>query len=124
MEYLPISKINTFAFCQRRFFYEYVLHIQDVNYHVLEGRYLHEDVYAEHDEDAAVWVWSDRLGLVGVVDLIEHQAGSPIPVEYKKGRRNHFDGDALQLCAQGICIEEQRNVNVTHGYVYYHATRR
>lgn len=123
--YLPISKVNTVVFCPRRFYLEYVLGEVHRNHHVIEGHHLHARAYTEGGERSGVWVWSDRLGLVGVVDRIERAGGEPVLVEYKKGRAflraNH--SDAVQLGAQAICLEESRGERVRRGAIYYHASR-
>ena len=67
MDYLPISKINTIVFCPRRYFIEVVLNDQTKNHHLIEGDALHERAARE---GVGLRVWSDRLGLVGVVDQL------------------------------------------------------
>lgn len=123
--YLPLSKVNTVVFCPRRFYLEHVLGEVHRNHHVIEGHHLHTRAYTERSERSGVWVWSDRLGLVGVVDRIEYAGGEPVLVEYKKGRAfpqaNH--SDAVQLAAQALCLEESRGERARRGAVYYHASR-
>lgn len=123
--YLPLSKVNTVVFCPRRFYLEHVLGEVHRNHHVIEGYHLHTRAYTERGERSGVWVWSDRLGLVGVVDRIEYAGGEPVLVEYKKGRAfaqaNH--SDAVQLAAQALCLAESRGERVRRGAVYYHASR-
>jgi CRISPR-associated exonuclease Cas4 len=122
--YLPISKINTVVFCARRFYLEFVLGEVSVNHHILEGRALHEGAYTEKTERSDVWVWHDTLGLIGILDRIETGTnGERIPVEYKIGQRGDHESDAVQLCAQALCLE-QSGPSIHHGFVYYHATRR
>ncbi len=43
-EYIPISHLNAYAYCPRRFYYEFALGEMVVNEHVLEGQQLHEQV--------------------------------------------------------------------------------
>jgi len=123
--YLPVSKVNTVVFCPRRFYLEYVLGEIHRNHHVIEEHHLHTRAYTERGERSGVWVWSDRLGLVGVVDHIEYAAGKPVLVEYKKGRAfpQANDSDAVQLAAQALCLEESRGERARRGAVYYHASR-
>jgi CRISPR-associated exonuclease Cas4 len=66
-----------------------------------------------------VWLKSDRYGLIGKSDLIEEMNGQLYPVEYKRGQRGEFDNDALQVCAQALCLEEMTGRPVTQGFVYY-----
>ena len=83
---------------------------------------------------------SYHLGLVGQADVVEFlpakekapgvklpgQPGlwQPRPVEYKRGRPKSDDRDAVQLCAQAICLEEMLGVSVAEGDLYYWETRR
>jgi N-dimethylarginine dimethylaminohydrolase len=55
-----------------------------------------------------------RLGLIARLDLIEGADGLVVPVDYKRGKRPHvargaYDPERVQLCAQGMILEE-------HGY--------
>ena len=43
--YIPLSQINTYVFCPRRFYYESVEGHQVVNDHVEEGKIKHENVH-------------------------------------------------------------------------------
>ncbi len=48
----------------------------------------------------------------------------PFPVEYKRGRPKAHDADAVQLCAQALCLEEMLQTAVPAGALFYGATRR
>jgi len=48
----------------------------------------------------------------------------PFPVEYKRGRPKHNSCDAVQLCAQAICLEEALGVKIEAGALFYGTTRR
>jgi CRISPR-associated exonuclease Cas4 len=130
-EYIPISHINALAYCPRRFYYEYVQAEMLVNEHVVEGRLLHE----RSDEGSTVWrdevvqerriyVWSDRLRLAGLVDVVEWRGGQLAPVEYKRGRLGRWRNDHAQLCAQALCLEERLGVQIEQGYIFSFAERR
>jgi len=130
-EYLPLSMLNAFAYCSRRFYYEHVLGEMVVNEHVLEGRLRHERVDAGHSERRAddltlrsVRVYSDRLRLTGVVDVVEEGPDGLVPVEYKKGRGGQWLNDQVQLCAASLCLEERLDRTLTHGYIFYFGPRR
>ena len=128
VEYLPLSKVNTVVYCPRRFYLEYVLGEAHANHHLIEGHYLHERAYTEPGEESGLWVWSDRLGLLGVVDRLEWRRGEACPVEYKLGRAKEeaYLSDAVQLAAQALCLRESRGIKARRGFVYYHKshTRR
>lgn len=130
-EYLPISHINALAYCPRRFFYEYVQAEMLVNEYVMEGRILHEradsgqSVWREGVmQERSVYVWSDRLRLVGLVDVVEWRDGELAPVEYKRGKLERWQNDHARLCAQALCLEERLNVVIAQGYIFSFADRR
>ena len=130
-DYIPISHINALAYCPRRYYYEYVQAEMLLNEHVAEGRLLHES----SDEGGTIWrdevvqkrriyVWSERLGLAGFVDLVEWRDGALAPVEYKRGRLGRWRNDHAQLCAQALCLEERLGTRIDHGYIFSFAERR
>jgi len=46
------------------------------------------------------------------------------PVEYKRGRPKKDASDAVQLCAQAICLEEMLGVRIASGMLFYGRNRR
>jgi hypothetical protein len=96
------------------------------NQYTLEGTGLHDRVHtlgSNHRDDTwqvrAIWLKSDRYGLIGKSDLIEETDGQLYPVEYKRGHRGEFDNDELQVCAQALCLEDMTGKTVTQGFIYY-----
>jgi CRISPR-associated exonuclease Cas4 len=52
---------------------------------------------------------------------------TPFPIEYKRGRPKRNDCDAVQLCAQALCLEEMLGLppaTVAAGAIFYGQTRR
>lgn len=130
-EYMPISMLNQFEYCTRRFYYMHVLGEMDVNAPVLEGMLQHEHVHeagVEREGETRiyrrVYVWSDRLGVAGFADLVEDRAGILVPVEYKHGRMGRWLNDHIQLCAQAMCLEERTGQPVPQGQIFYAGSRR
>jgi len=116
-DYLPISMLNAFEYCPRRFWIEFVDGEMEINAHVLEGQIKHERAHtvgAEQDGDQVtlrrLYVYSDRLRVTGFVDLVEIEGGVIAPVEYKKGSMGKWLNDHIQLCAQAMCLEERLEV--------------
>lgn len=70
-----------------------------------------------------MWLRSDRLALTGRADVVEF-VPEPYPVEYKRGKRKPNDCDAVQLCAQALCLEEMLAVPVPRGAFFYGNPRR
>ncbi len=134
--FIPISYLNAFVYCKRRFYFEFVLGEMAVNEHVLEGRMRHEISDAgktEREGDQVtrrrVYVFSESLKLVGLLDVLEEkntsEGGTVLrPVEYKKGRMGRWIGDRVQLCAQTMCLEELTGGMIDYGYIFYFANRR
>lgn len=96
------------------------------NEYTIEGTSLHDRVHtlgeAQRDETwqiRAVWLKSERYGLIGKADLIESNSGQLYPIEYKRGKRGEWDNDELQVCAQALCLEEMTGQTITVGYIYY-----
>src|SRR5437868_3168609 len=103
-EWIPISLLNAYAYCPRRFYYEFTLAEMVVNEHVLEGQQLHERVdqfgSATRNEKVQVrhlYLCAPKLQLVGYCDLVEVEGtmvdlaalamqNKLYPVEYKKGK--------------------------------------
>ena len=96
---------------------------------------MHDKVHEEGSEsrgsvriERALALRSLRLGLSGMADVVEfhRQAdGSwmPFPVEYKRGKPKPDESDAVQLCAQAMCLEEMLGVRISEGAIFYGKTR-
>jgi CRISPR-associated exonuclease Cas4 len=130
-DYIPIAYLNALEYCPRRFYYEFALGEMVVNEHVLEGSLRHQgvDVGGARMEEGKlrrrrVYIYSERLRLVGFADLVELSEGEWIPVEYKKGRMGRWLNDHIQLCAQALCLEERLGVHIQRGFVFYFGSRR
>jgi CRISPR-associated exonuclease Cas4 len=136
-ELLPLSYINQFDYCARRFWYMYVEGQMVENAHVLRGKLQHETVDTPGYQTTAqevvthrrVHVYSYALGITGICDLVEeHPDGRLTPVEYKQGRQGKWDNDRAQLCAQALCLEEMAGPparrTIDHGFLWYFGSRR
>lgn len=130
-DYLPISMLNQLEYCERRFWLMYVLGEMEVNAPVLEGMQQHERAHeGQRGRDGEtiiyrrVYLWSDRLRLVGFADVVEERAGELVPVEYKHGRMGRWLNDHVQLCAQALCLEERTGRRIPHGEIFYWGNRR
>ncbi len=128
----PLSALQHLAFCARQCA---LIHLEGAwaeNVLTAEGRVLHERV-DEHPGETrrgvriarGVALRSARLGLIGRADVVEfHPRRGACPVEYKRGRPKPHDADRVQLCAQGLCLEEMLGTPVPGGALFYGETRR
>lgn len=132
-ELLPISALQHLAFCPRQCALIHIERIWAENLYTVEGKILHETVDAGHDEARpdihmarSLELRSLRLGLVGIADLVEFSTSQPTvqPIEFKRGRKKASDIDRIQLCAQGMCLEEMLDCSVESGAIFYGKTRR
>lgn len=130
---LPLSYINQFAYCPRRFWYMYAQGEMVENVHVLRGVLNHEHAHTPGYETAPtgvivhrrVYVYSHTLGITGYTDLLEeHADGHLAPVEYKQGRQGKWHNDESQLCAQALCLEEMTGKTIDTGAIFYFGSRR
>jgi len=128
--YLPISGLQHLAFCPRQWGLIHLEQAWKENRLTAEGRLLHEraDLPGQSRRDQvrtvrSMWLRSDRLALTGRADVVEFKP-EPYPVEYKRGKRKPNDCDAVQLCAQALCLEEMLKVSIPKGAFFYGDPRR
>lgn len=143
---LPISGIQHFVFCRRRWC---LIHIEGQwveNHLTADGRENHRRSDDPDESETrgdliflrALPLASPNLGIYGRADVVElHRSPDrsfstifyrgdhwiPIPVEHKRGGE-YRECDAMQLCAQGMCIEDLHGIRIDEGFLFYKKTRR
>lgn len=139
-DFLPLSSIMHFAFCQRRWALIHIERQWAENMQTALGRVMHANAHGGTAEKRGdLWitrslpVFSRALGLRGECDVVEWRASDfgvsvagrkglwlPTPVEYKRGSPGeHSEPDAVQLCAQAICLEEMLVCRIDEAFLYY-----
>jgi len=123
---VPISSLNQYAYCPHRCWRMFCTGEFEDNAYTIEGTTIHDRVHTlsqEMRDDTwqvrSIWLKSEQYHLIGKSDLIEAQNGQLYPVEYKRGKVGDHENDALQVCAQALCLEEMTGTAVTEGFVYY-----
>lgn len=128
---LALSALQHFAYCPRQFALIHLEQAWSDNHFTAQGNVLHERVDSQEAEtrgtkrsERSVEVRSERLGLYGKLDLLEVFSEASgvkryVPVEYKRGKRKVMDWDRIQLCAQALCLEEMRGVQIAEGALWY-----
>ena len=128
---VPLAALNQYTFCPHRCWRMFCAGEFIDNEYTIEGTALHNRVHTVSAEQAdetwqvrAIWLKSAQYGLTGKADLIERENGQYFPIEYKRGQRGDWENDALQVCAQALCLEEMTGQLVKIGYVYYAQTHQ
>lgn len=144
-DFLLISGIQHFVFCQRQWALIHLEQQWDENSRTTEGKIIHNNAHngmiAEKRQNEIITrgmrVHSHELGFTGTCDVVEFHASAvgvslaqysglwqPIPVEYKRGHSKASDCDRMQLCLQAMCLEEMLSATISEAYLYYAETHR
>jgi len=126
-EIIPISALSHFLYCERQYA---LIHIEGIFIHnnlTAGGKIGHEFVDTENElidhglrKEMSLRLYSDRLGLSGIADLVEFPDGKPpFPVDYKHGRIASWRNHEAQLCAIALCLEEMLGTDVPEGAIYH-----
>ena len=128
---VPLAALNQYSYCPHRCWRMFCAGEFVDNQYTIEGTALHHRVHTlsagqlgETWQVRAIWLKSEQYGLSGKADLIEVEENEYVPIEYKHGKRGDWENDALQLCAQALCLEEMTDQPITKGYVYYAQTHQ
>jgi CRISPR-associated exonuclease Cas4 len=133
---IMLSALQHLLFCPRQCALIHIEQLWTENRYTAEGRVLHERVHtAGRESHGKIRVEFDlpvrslELGLTGRADMVEFHLRKngewlPFPVEYKRGRPKKDNSDRVQLCAQGMCLEEMLCVAVPGGALYYGKKKR
>lgn len=142
---LAISGLQHFLYCPRQWALIHVEQQWAESYFTADGQAFHKKTHDSTQRERrgdllivrGLPVTSRTLGVTGVCDVVEFhrdpegvsifgEEGTwlPYPVEYKRGRPKEHDADALQLCCQAMCLEEQLLCRIPEGSLFYGETRR
>lgn len=140
-----MSGLQHFAFCRRQWALIHIENLWAENYRTVDGALLHEKAHDREFEESrgdllikrGVSVFSDELGISGQCDVLEYRRSAegiplagkeglwqPYPVEYKRGKSRDDGADALQLCAQALCLEQMLCCDIPEGALFHGETRR
>jgi CRISPR-associated exonuclease Cas4 len=129
-ERIMISALEHYSYCPRQCALIHIEQTFNENIYTLKGHLAHErvdQIMSRTEDDIRVErglpLWSPRLGLVGRADVVEFHGDVPYPVEYKQGKRREWQYEAIQVCAQAICLEEMFGLPVPCGAIYYCSSR-
>lgn len=135
---IPLRMLNEHVYCPRLAYLEWVQGEWADSADTVDGRHKHRrvdkpsgdlpDAQAAEEERTeiharSVTLSSNKLGLIGKLDLIEGEGSAVTPVDYKRGKRPHiargvYDPERVQLCAQGLLLREH-GYTCDAGAIYY-----
>ena len=137
---IPARILNEYVYCPRLAYLEWVQKEWESSSDTVEGQHVHRRVDTqsgslpdpEEDFDdlkivRSVELSSKELDLVAKIDLVESEDGEVRPVDYKRGKRPHvprqaYDPERVQLCAQGLLLEEH-GYTCREGFLYFAGSR-
>lgn len=137
---LPARMINEFTYCPRLAYLEWVQGEWADSGDTVDGRRVHRRVDRKSDKTPApdeaietfharsVELSSNRLGLIGKLDLLEDDGDAGVtPVDYKRGKRPHvargaYEPERIQLCVQGMLLEDH-GYRCERGILYFAGSR-
>ena len=143
-ERLALSGLQHLFFCERQWGLIALEGLWQDDERTAHGNVLHErahDIALREQRGStrivrAQPLYSERLGLYGVADIIEYRKGErgvplqgraglwmPVPIEYKRGKAKRDQRDEVQVCAQAMCMEEMFGIALDEAYLFYHQTR-
>lgn len=129
-EPVMISALEHYSYCPRQCALIHIEQTFDENIYTLKGHIAHERVdqtMTRNEDDIRVErglpLWSRKLGLTGRADVVEFHGDVPYPVEYKLGKQRTWQYEAIQVCAQAMCLEEMMGCSVPKGAIYYCGSR-
>lgn len=139
-EYLMLSGIQHFQFCQRQWALIHIEQQWEENVKTIEGQHIHKKADKPFLREKrgnklivrGMPICSHELKTTGICDVVEFvqnnngiqlhgEVGkySPIPIEYKRGKPKKGQEDVMQLVAQAMCLEEMLVCEIDVAYIYY-----
>ena len=136
---LPARMLNEFVYCPRLFYLEWVDHRWADNADTAQGRFVHRRV----DRDGpplpppegiddllsarSVQLENQELGVIAVIDRVDHSDGTVSPVDFKKGAPDPdgrpWPADEMQMLVQAAVLRGAGYL-VAEAIVYYVATNQ
>lgn len=145
---IQVRMINEYAFCPRLYHLERVEGWWADNAFTEDGKRVHRKVDqldhvlpdpdaepADPEKDAnaptitrSVTLGSERLGIVGKLDLVSTADDEAVPVERKRGKppaneERCYEPERVQLMAQGLLLREH-GYRCDHGVLYFAESRQ
>jgi len=135
-ELVPVRMLNEMAYCPRLFFLEWVDSRFVDNDDTVEGRYHHRRVDRVRktgggdrpDVHTSFLLSSERLGIIGRVDMVEFDGSTAVPVDFKRGTvpdipEGAYEPERIQVCAQALLLRDAGYV-CDEGAIWFAGSKR
>lgn len=136
---IPARMVNEAAYCTRLFYLEWVQGRFVDSPDTVDGRWQHRvvdrvggrlppsDDTEQLGQARSVLLSSERLGLIGKVDLLEGHGDLVVPVDYKRGKppanaERSWEPERIQLCVHGMLLREN-GYRCDHGELWFVESR-
>ena len=132
---IPISALQHAVYCLRQAALIHIERLWEENRFTAEGRMVHVD--RRRARPALFARRAPRHGDAAGLAPARHRRRrrsrripsrggrrNAFPVEFKRGKPKLHRADEVQLCAQGLCLEEMTGRPVPEGALFYGETRR
>lgn len=135
LDYIPLRYLNEYVYCPRLGYLELAYGEFEDNEYTVDGSIKHRTVEKEKGKDSdggasmtSLLLSSEKLGLIGKIDLLEGDGEEFSPVEYKRGKisgneQKVYEPEKVQLCAQGLLLRDN-GYSSSRGYVYFADSHR
>lgn len=126
--------LNEAVYCPRLFYLEYVGREFVESHDTLDGSRVHQRADTARGTLSAsdlgidavltsLTLSSPRLGIVGVIDVVEQLSDEMIPIDYKRGKpppipERAWEPERVQLCLQGMLLEDA-GYRSDYGFLYF-----
>ena len=102
--------IRQYYYCPRKIYYRYVLKVRvPETYKMKYGRTVHENAVIRGDTVKNVYLYSERLGLVGIIDFLEFVDADVvdiIEIKCSRFKTKMYEDHKVQLAAQAMLVED------------------
>ncbi|WP_158058423.1 CRISPR-associated protein Cas4 [Halorussus halophilus] len=122
-ELVPVSALNEYVYCPRRFYYQRYQDEIGTPYELVDGRSKHERQSRRGGWVRERYFRSNDLGLHGKIDLVESNDETLTPVERKRAESaEYYPSDEVQLAGYCMLLETALDESVNVGYIYLYST--
>ena len=130
---LRVTDVKQYVYCPRIIYFTYCLPVKrPLTYKMVEGKLSHEETRAlerrrslrayglsEGERHFSVHLYSERLGLSGLLDMVIITSAEVIPVEFKHTTGKLGLNHKYQLAAYALLVEDKWQRPVRRAFVYF-----